>query len=1344
MRGRSWRRWGLWSPFVVGSAVAVVAVGLAPAVSALSGSVPGAPSVSGVAVSVGHLGVSVVAGGDGGSPITGFRATCVSADGGVTKSSLFGLLSPLVVSGLTAAKSYTCAAVAKNAVGTSAASAPFGPVVMPGVPDAPSIVSATATVGTITILITPGSDNGAPITGYRATCASPDGGTTKKSAYTLATSLIVTGVTKGAIYTCTAVAKNAVGVGLPSSPSAPVVMPGVPAAPTITNAIALVGAIRLAVTPGADNGAPITGYQATCTSTDGGTTKRSTLGLTMPIAVTGLTKTKTYTCTAIAKNAVGASNASAPSITVVVPAVISAPTITSISPNRGPVAGGTTITITGTNLSSTLSVILGAVAAPSYTIISNTTIQVTTPAQPASTVDVTVANPTANSPTIPADQYTYEAPSGCTITWTGNANTNTWTEPNNWTGNTLPGPTDQACIPQTETTVTVTQDVTIRSLTTASPIAINSGTLNLNDATTPSSINGLTLSGGTIAGSSVLTLDATSTFVSGRLSGPVVVPSGSTLTVTGGGACGPFVSGSLTVQGTLVFAPGAGFCMSDNAVLLNNGLVDVQGTDGTTGSYWTTYPYSSSSRVVNNGTWRKSSGASGALIGTEFDNYGTVEVDAGTLDISGSSAAAGDTGSVTIASGATLNLSGGGTRTFAAGSSMTGAGQLVIAGATIAGAVTLAPNTVFVSGRLSGPVVVPSGSTLTVTGGGACGPFVSGSLTVQGTLVFAPGAGFCMSDNAVLLNNGLVDVQGTDGTTGSYWTTYPYSSSSRVVNNGTWRKSSGASGALIGTEFDNYGTVEVDAGTLDISGSSAAAGDTGSVTIASGATLNLSGGGTRTFAAGSSMTGAGQLVIAGTVLFHHGRFSVGSLSVSSGATLEMRLGGSVSGSGFPQIAASSATLDGTLLVSQERGYCAQPSDTFDVVTYGTRSGSFASFASQPGGLTFGLTYTSSAAVVDVASGGCDVTPPTITSASLEASPSAGDVFLQTQLSISALDNAGGTGVFDYSYGWSAGWTATSPQFVASCGVSCSAVSWGPTQPDSDWTFFVRANDWADNHSAWTIQHVHTPKVPVLVALGDSITAGHHKDYVFGRTVCNDATYGYPNFYNYTLAGEATFYPQWTPTYENDARSGFGTADVITGGQDACGASWSSTLQTAAATLHQHAGSWNRIVVTAGVDDTNWTEVVSDVAADSWAGANPFYSLSSCQNSVDGWTGWSSSVRTTITDNVAFISQYLLGSAHGDPTARLTWLSYYDIAGTGPTPAICADPFDTARQMLDITIQNGLKDVPHVWVDVNAIIGGRGDLLQGFYATDVPPFTVLPGWPHPNTDGAIAIADQLAP
>jgi hypothetical protein len=278
--------------------------------------VPGAPSVTSVTSGVGQIHVAYAApANDGASAITGYQATCSSSDGGVTKSSTVGLVNPLVVASLSAGHTYTCTVVAKNAVGTSAASTPSAPVFVPTVPGPPTGISATpGLIHKIYVAYTaPTNNGGSPITGSKATCTSSNGGVTASSAVSLANPLVVGSLSAGHTYTCTVVAKNAVGTSSFSAQSAAVVVFTVPGQPTVSSVTPGFHTIQVAYTPPASNGgSPITAYKATCTSSNGGVTKSAT-GLANPLVVAALSGNATYTCAVVATNGAGTGTASAAS-----------------------------------------------------------------------------------------------------------------------------------------------------------------------------------------------------------------------------------------------------------------------------------------------------------------------------------------------------------------------------------------------------------------------------------------------------------------------------------------------------------------------------------------------------------------------------------------------------------------------------------------------------------------------------------------------------------------------------------------------------------------------------------------------------------------------------------------------------------------------------------------------------------------------------------------------------------------------------------------------------------------------------------------------------------------------
>jgi hypothetical protein len=82
------------------------------------------------------------------------------------------------------------------------------------------------------------------------------------------------------------------------------------------------------------------------------------------------------------------------------------PTVTGLSPASGPAAGGTVVTITGTNFTGTTQVDFGKVAASSFKVLSNTSITATAPSEAAGVVNVAVYNAGASALSS-ADKYTF-------------------------------------------------------------------------------------------------------------------------------------------------------------------------------------------------------------------------------------------------------------------------------------------------------------------------------------------------------------------------------------------------------------------------------------------------------------------------------------------------------------------------------------------------------------------------------------------------------------------------------------------------------------------------------------------------------------------------------------------------------------------------------------------------------------------------------------------------------------------------------------------------------------------------------------------------------------------------
>jgi sugar lactone lactonase YvrE len=81
--------------------------------------------------------------------------------------------------------------------------------------------------------------------------------------------------------------------------------------------------------------------------------------------------------------------------------------VTALSPNQGPIAGGTSVVITGTEFTGATAVLFGSTPATSFTVISATQITAITPPSAAGLVSVTVTTPIGTSPNSVQFLYVY-------------------------------------------------------------------------------------------------------------------------------------------------------------------------------------------------------------------------------------------------------------------------------------------------------------------------------------------------------------------------------------------------------------------------------------------------------------------------------------------------------------------------------------------------------------------------------------------------------------------------------------------------------------------------------------------------------------------------------------------------------------------------------------------------------------------------------------------------------------------------------------------------------------------------------------------------------------------------
>ena len=466
-------------------------------------------------------------------------------------------------------------------------------------------------------------------------------------------------------------------------------------------------------------------------------------------------------------------------------------------------------------------------------------------------------------------------------------------------------------------------------------------------------INALTFTGGQILGSggNSLTLAAgASSWSAGFFSGELSVLAPATLNVSGDNT--DTLSGRrLRNNGLVVLSASSNnFRLGSGAMIENRtgGLFDLQnnGTFLDVGGGFGSF--------VNNAgaTLRKSVGTGTSVFNLPLTNNGAVEVQTGTLALSGGGASA---GSFNVTTGALLNITN--NYDLTNGASFTGPGFSRLVSGTLSSAGTVTANRFEMAG---GTLAVASGSTFTVGNGGVL-TFSNGTIAGAGSTNVASGGTLTFNGdntdtiNGTTLNNaglavvpagsnnlrlgggaqiqnnsgGVFDLQ-NDGTfldVGGGFGTF--------INNAgaTLRKSVGTGTSAFNVPLTNKlnASVDVQTGTLSLTGGGSSAGN---FNVAAPAVLLFNS--ALTLNAGATLTGAGvfrlpsnTLTINGPVSSQNFDLAGGSLSVALNATFTIGNGGTLTfnngtmtGAGSTNVASGGAlningdntdTLNGTTL-----------------------------------------------------------------------------------------------------------------------------------------------------------------------------------------------------------------------------------------------------------------------------------------------------------------------------------------------------------------------------------------------------------------------------------------------
>ncbi len=345
------------------------------------------------------------------------------------------------------------------------------------------------------------------------------------------------------------------------------------------------------------------------------------------------------------------------------------------------------------------------------------------------------------------------------------------------------------------------------------------------------------------------------------------------------------------------------------------------------------------------------------------------------------------------------------------------------------------------------------------------------------------------------------------------------------------------------------------------------------------------------------------------------------------------------------------------------------------------------------------------------------TRPVVLSAEL-LEPQRHNALLEADLRIEAKDNLG---IDHYEYRWH----GVVPGEILETSAAKPTVSYVSALPETRYRLEVRAVDIHGWESAWfDAWSGITPSAPTVVVAGDSIASGYTKQWFTGGATCRDADYSFGSTVHRMLA--ASLPAAWAPEYANTAFPGAGVSSVLNGGSDSCSDSHPSQIEDIA--RYTQPGSWNVVVITAGINSTNWVDVVKELTKDTLFSFTNAGDKLACEVAVtDRWDLVDRQAEITASTSA------IIEAIERRTNAAVYWASYFAIDGStiapgwSPIGPECADEMAYALGELHDAIRAGLG-VGVRWIDV----------ADQHVATQQ-----WAGWPHPSREGHEAIGRAVA-
>lgn len=470
----------------------------------------------------------------------------------------------------------------------------------------------------------------------------------------------------------------------------------------------------------------------------------------------------------------------------------------------------------------------------------------------------------------------------------------------------------------------------------------------------------LTLSSGTMGGSSLVTVLNQMTWSGGIMSGTgrTIIAPDATLTITGAGV--GVTTRTLDNAGTVLWTGAANISLN-GAVITNRPGALFEARNAAQFSFGGGAP-----RFDNAGLLRKTVSTGTTTADILFNNYAGVEVLSGTLALEGGGS---NTGTMEVSASTTLRL-GGSTFNATPASIITGAGRLTIVASTanLAGTVNVEGAHTF------------NGGTVNLTGDYFC---TNNTLSIALATVNFNGTGL-VSPATITLTSGALSGSNTVTVLNQMtWANGSMNGRGRTViaTNATLTMNNSVIIAMDSRTLDNAGTVLwTGSGPLYLSSSVASA----VITNRPGALFQIAnpaglvwggvGGSHRFDNAGTfRKTAAGTTSVGSFIAFNNGNTleilrgvfaPTAGYNSTSNALLHCAIAGTNVDTGYGRLQISgTVTLNGALSVALADGFVPATNDSFAVVTANTRNGTFGNFSYPSNEVTMQLSYTAGSAVV---------------------------------------------------------------------------------------------------------------------------------------------------------------------------------------------------------------------------------------------------------------------------------------------------------------------------------------------------------------------------------------------